>query len=119
MSSASNKGLHVLSALYASICGMMIAGGLNYTFHPHLAMIFWFAVFWALSQNLVKHFLSSHPGKFYLATCLGRFAVLAIFEVILIAYKDNEMNRIFSEFSLLLIFLILIGMYYLPNKMHA
>lgn len=121
MSSASNKGLHVLSALYATICGMWIVGGLEYAFHPNSVMIFWFAVFWALSKNILKHFPISHPGKFYLSTCLGRFAVLAIYEVVMLfGLKDNEMNRGVLAYSMIVfIFLVLIGSYNLPKTIRA
>lgn len=107
--------LHLLSAAYTSVWGMIYIGGFKYLTDPSTAAVLWFGAFWLLSLTVITYVSPSNRKKLYISTCIGRFAILGIFQIIILTFKGNSLNRVYAEFSLLALCMLLAGLYFLKS----
>ena len=112
-SASSKNRLHLLSAAYTSFWGMLYIGGLKYLLLITAATILWFSAFWLLSRVVVRYVSPSNRITFYFMTVLGRFSVLGVFEIIILVFKEDQLNRVYAELSLLVMCVLLTVVYFL------
>ena len=112
----SKTRLHILSAAYTSVWSMLYIGGSKYLFNLSITAILWFGVYLLLSLTIVRYVSPSNRKAFYFSTVLGRFAVLGVFEIMILTFRDDELSRVYAELSLLVMCVFLAGLYFLKRS---